>query len=91
MFLTALLITALAVGAALILYVDYLSESTLRTEIKGQLPDTQWAEVENIVHEYGKEYGTTYKLKAHQRSGSNRNVEVRCKNSSISRYAKIYV
>ncbi|MCM1501312.1 MAG: hypothetical protein NC115_01435 [Bacteroidales bacterium] len=91
MFLTALLIGSLLVAAAIILYVDYLSESTLRAEIKGELPETSFVEVSDIKKEYGKEYGTTYKLKAHQKDGSKKDVEIRCKNGSVAKYSRVRI
>lgn len=91
MFLTALLIGSLIVAAAIILYVDYLSESTLRSEIRGELPETAFVEVADIKKEYDKEYGTTYKLKAHQKDGSKKDVEIRCKSGSVGRYSRIRI
>lgn len=91
MFLTALLIGSLIVAAAIILYVDYLNESTLRSEVKGELPNTTLVEVEDIKKQYDTEYGTTYKLKAHQKDGTKKGVEIRCKSGSVSKYSRVRI
>lgn len=91
MFLTALLIGSLIVAAAIVLYVDYLNESTLRSEVKGELPNTTLVEVEDIKKQYDTEYGTTYKLKAHQKDGTKKSVEIRCKSGSVSKYSRVRI
>lgn len=91
MFLTALLIGSLIVAAAIVLFVDYLNESTLRSEVKGELPNTTLVEVEDIKKQYDIEYGTTYKLKAHQKDGTKKNVEIRCKSGCVSKYSRIHI
>jgi len=91
MFLTALLIGSLIVAAAIILYVDYLNESTLRSEVKGELPNTTLVEVEDIKKQYDTEYGTTYKLKAHQKDGTKKSVEIHCKSGSVSKYSRVRI
>lgn len=91
MFLTALLIGGLIAAAAIVLYVDYLSESTLRSEIKGQLPDTTLVEVEDIKEQYDTVYGITYKLKAHQKDGTKKDIKIRCKKGSVGKYSRIRI
>ena len=87
---SAIIIGALILGAvALVLYIDHLSESALKNKLSTELPQTTYADVESISKEYGKEYGTTYKLKAHQRDGSSKTIEVKCNSSSLSRYSRV--
>lgn len=88
--ISAIIIGGLILGViALVLYIDYLNESALKDKLSIELPQTVYADVESISTEYGKEYGTTYKLKARQRDGSSKNIEVKCKSSSLSRYSRV--
>lgn len=88
--LVSFIIGALIIGAvALVLYIDYLSESALREKLSVELPQTTYADVQSISKEYGKEYGITYKLNAHQRDGSLKTIEVKCNSSSLSRYSRV--
>ena len=87
-----ILLAAVVIGAiALTLYIDYLSEQSLKNSIKTNLPSTSWVEIESIKSEYGVEYGTTYNLKARQRDGSVKRVQMKCKRGNVSRYARISI
>lgn len=90
MFLEILAIT-IFLGAALVLYIDYVTESTLKSKLKSELPETLYADVENITYQYDKTYGTTYHLKARKRDGTSKNVEVKCKNGSVSKKTRIHI
>lgn len=91
MFVTGLIIGIIALGIVLTLYIDYLTESSLRSKLKVELPESTYAEVESINNQYDKEYGITYNLKVRQKDGASKKVEVKCKQSSLNRYSRISV
>ena len=91
MFITSIIIAIGALAVAATLYIAYLSETTLRDKLRNELPESTYAQVKSISNEYGKEYGTTYHLSVQQRNGSTKNVDVKCKSGSISRYSRIAI
>lgn len=90
MILEILAITLLLAGA-LVLYIDYVTESSLRTKLNAEVPETIYADVENITHKYDTEYGTIYHLKARKKDGSTQNIEVKCKSGNVNKYARIRI
>lgn len=90
MFLEAIIIGSIILaGIALVLYIDYLNEKALKEKLSIELPETRYVEIQSISQEYGKDWGISYKLKAHQRNGTSKNIEVRCNRSNLSRYSRI--
>lgn len=90
MILEILAITLLLAGA-LVLYVDYVTESTLRSKIGEEVPETIYADVQNITHKYDTEYGTTYHLKARKTDGTTKDIEVKCKGGNVNKYTRIRI
>ena len=90
MILEIIAITLLLVGA-LVLYIDYVTESTLRTKLGAEVPETKYADIENITHKYDTEYGTTYHLNVRKKDGSTKTVEVKCKSGNVNKYARIRI
>lgn len=74
MILEIIAITTILLAGALVLYIDYVTESSLRTKLGAEVPETIYADVENITHKYDTEYGTTYHLKARKRDGTTKRV-----------------
>lgn len=87
-----ILLTAILIGAiALTLYIDYLDEQSLKNAIRANLPDTKYVEIESIKRDYQTEYGMVYEMKARQKDGSTKKVQMNCKNGNVSRYARISI
>jgi len=82
---------SLFLAGALVLYVDYVTERSLREKLSTELPETIYADVENITHKYDAEYGTVYHLKARKRDGSIDDVEIKCKSGNVNKYARIRI
>lgn len=85
-----ILLAAVLIGAiALTLYIDYLSEQSLKNAIRTNLPNTNYVVVESIKREYGTEYGMVYEMSARQRDGSTKKVQMNCKKGNVNRYSRI--
>lgn len=90
MILEILALTLLC-ARALVLYVDYVTESSLRAKIRSEIPEPMYADVENITHKYDTEYGTIYHLKARKKDGTTKDIEVKSKGGNVTKYSRIRI
>ena len=80
-----------AVPIAVIAWYRYSAIVTLRSKIGEEVPETIYADVQNITHKYDTEYGTTYHLKARKTDGTTKDVEVKCKGGNVNKYTRIRI
>lgn len=82
MFFTALLIGTIILGAALVLTIDYLTESSLRDAVQTELSEADYVIINEIINSTDSYTAPTYKLKARNKYGSDiKDITINCNRS----------